>query len=137
MMVPPYNIKEICNAFRKTRERPRWTTPMYMHRPPHHKIFGQYSSTELPLPDQQSHDGSKMRIKETLENPCLTNRWHCTMIDQSAIAIGPYPGKNMRRWHCTMIDQSAIAIGPYPGKNMRRFLIGCRLLRAKSKQLYA
>jgi hypothetical protein len=27
-----------------------------------------------------------------------------------------------------MIDQSAIAIGPYPGKNMRRFLIGCRLL---------
>jgi hypothetical protein len=34
------------------------------------------------------------------------------------------------RWHCTMIDQSAIAIGQYPGKNMRRFLIGCRLLGA-------
>jgi hypothetical protein len=29
-------------------------------------------------------------------NPCLTNRWNCTMIDQSVIAIGPYPGKNMR-----------------------------------------
>jgi hypothetical protein len=28
-----------------------------------------------------------------------------------------------------MIDQSAIAIGSYPGKNMRRFLIGCQLLR--------
>jgi hypothetical protein len=29
-----------------------------------------------------------------------------------------------------MIDQSVIAIEPYPGKNMRRFWIGCRLLRA-------
>jgi hypothetical protein len=29
-----------------------------------------------------------------------------------------------------MIDQSVIAIGPYPGKNMRRFLICCRLPRA-------
>jgi hypothetical protein len=36
----------------------------------------------------------------------------------------------INRWQCTMIDQSAIAIGPYPSKNMRRFLIGCRLLRA-------
>jgi hypothetical protein len=26
-----------------------------------------------------------------------------------------------------------LAIGPYPGKNMRHFLIGCRLLRAYSK----
>jgi hypothetical protein len=45
-------------------------------------------------------------------NPCLTNSWHCTMIDQSAIAIGPYPGKN------------------------RRFLIGCRLLKACSVNNY-
>jgi hypothetical protein len=35
-----------------------------------------------------------------------------------------------------MIDQSAIAIGPYPGKNMRRFLIGCRLLRAYYKCVF-
>jgi hypothetical protein len=28
------------------------------------------------------------------------------------------------QWQCTMIDQSVIAIGPYPGKNMKRFLIG-------------
>jgi hypothetical protein len=27
-----------------------------------------------------------------------------------------------------MIDQPAIAIGPYPGENKKRFLIGCRLL---------
>jgi hypothetical protein len=35
-----------------------------------------------------------------------------------------------------LIDQSAIAIGPYPGKNMRRFLIGCRLLRQSSVNNY-
>jgi hypothetical protein len=32
----------------------------------------------------------------------------------------------LHNWEWTIIDQSAIAIGPYPGKNMRRFLIGRR-----------
>jgi hypothetical protein len=32
-----------------------------------------------------------------------------------------------------MIYQSAIAIRPYPGKNMRNFLIGCRLLRQEHR----
>jgi hypothetical protein len=32
------------------------------------------------------------------ENITVYSRWYCTMIDQSAITIGPYPCKNMRRF---------------------------------------